>query len=51
MPVMDTVMNTVDPYSVPLEELDVSQPELFHHDTWQPWFARLRKEAPVQTYR
>ena len=30
-----------------LEEIDVSQPELFHRDIWQPWFARLRKEAPV----
>jgi cytochrome P450 len=33
--------------SVPLEEIDVSRPELFHNDTWQPWFARLRREAPV----
>lgn len=43
---MPTIDN-VDPNSVPLAELDVSRPELFHHDTWQPWFARLRKEAPV----
>ena len=40
-------IETVDPNSVPLEEIDVSQPELFRHDTWQPWFARLREEAPV----
>jgi cytochrome P450 len=33
--------------SVPLEEIDVSRPELFKNDSWQPWFARLRKEAPV----
>jgi cytochrome P450 len=32
---------------VPLEKIDVSRPELFRTDTWQPWFARLRKEAPV----
>jgi len=32
---------------VPLERIDVSRPELFRTDTWQPWFARLRKEAPV----
>ncbi len=31
----------------PLEEIDVSRPELFQTDSWQPWFARLRKEAPV----
>ncbi len=33
--------------NTPLEEIDVSRPELFHNDTWRPWFARLRKEAPV----
>ena len=33
--------------AVPLEELDVSRPELFRDDTWRPWFARLRREAPV----
>ncbi len=32
---------------LPLEQIDVSRAELFLHDTWQPWFARLRKEAPV----
>jgi cytochrome P450 len=31
----------------PLEEFDVSRPELFHQDKWQDWFARLRKEDPV----
>jgi cytochrome P450 len=30
-----------------LEEIDVSRPELFENDTWRPWFARLRREAPV----
>jgi len=33
--------------ATPLEQIDVSRPELFQNDTWQPWFARLRKEAPV----
>ena len=33
--------------AVPLEEIDVSRPELFQNDTWRPWFARLRREAPV----
>ncbi|MDG1231407.1 MAG: cytochrome P450 [Pseudomonadales bacterium] len=32
---------------VPLDEIDVSRPEIFLHDNWQPWFERLRKEAPV----
>jgi cytochrome P450 len=30
-----------------LERIDVSRPELFRDDVWQPWFARLREEAPV----
>ena len=32
---------------LPLEEVDVSQPALFAEDSWRPWFARLRREAPV----
>lgn len=31
----------------PLAELDVSRPELYENDTWQPLFDRLRQEAPV----
>ena len=31
----------------PLERIDVSKPEIFQNDTWRPWFARLRREAPV----
>ena len=33
--------------AVPLEEIDVSRPELYRDDSWQPWFARLRREAPL----
>jgi cytochrome P450 len=40
-------MNATDVDSVPLDEIDVSRPELFKNDTWQPWFERLRKEAPI----
>ena len=32
---------------IPLEKLDVSDPAIFQHDCWQPFFTRLRKEAPV----
>jgi cytochrome P450 len=32
---------------VPLAEIDVSLPQRFRDDTWQPWFARLRRDAPV----
>ena len=33
--------------AVPLEEIDVSRPELYRDDSWRPWFARLRREAPL----
>ncbi len=37
----------VDPYSVPLDEIDVSDAELFETDTHWGYFERLRKEDPV----
>jgi cytochrome P450 len=43
---MSTAVNQ-DVESTPLEEIDVSRPELFGTDSWQPWFASLRREAPV----
>jgi cytochrome P450 len=36
-----------DPWTVPLDDIDVSDPALYQNDTWRPWFARLRREAPV----
>ncbi|HNJ73614.1 MAG TPA: hypothetical protein PL081_00985, partial [Pseudomonadales bacterium] len=36
-----------DPYSIPLEDYDVSQPELFESNTMWGFFDRLRKEDPV----
>ena len=41
---MDMAM---DINSIPLEQVDVSNPSIFESDTWQPWFSRLRQEAPV----
>ena len=38
---------TADPYSVPLEAIDVSQAALFENDKHWPYFERLRKEDPV----
>ncbi len=32
---------------MPLEQVDVSRAKLFEQDSWRPWFARLRREAPV----
>lgn len=37
----------MDPYSIPLEELNPAQPELFQADQQYKFFERLRKEAPI----
>lgn len=42
-----SAIETQDVESQAIEDVDVSRPELFQTDTWQPWFARLRREAPV----
>ena len=31
----------------PIEEIDVGNPKLYQQDVWQPYFRRLRREAPV----
>jgi cytochrome P450 len=36
-----------DPYSIPLDEFDMSQPKLYQTDTAWPFFERLRKEDPI----
>ena len=33
--------------SLPLEQLDPSDPRIYYEDVWQPYFERLRREAPV----
>jgi cytochrome P450 len=33
--------------ATPLDEIDVSDPRLYQQDVWQPYFRRLRREAPV----
>jgi cytochrome P450 len=40
---------TVD--QLPLETLDVADPRLYQEDVWPPYFARLRREAPVHYCR
>ena len=37
----------VDPYSLPLEQIDPSEFALFYEDEIWGWFERLRAEAPV----
>ncbi len=36
-----------DPWTIPLAEIDVSNPALYETDSHWPWFERLRNEAPV----
>ena len=36
-----------DPYAIPLARIDVSNPRLYQTDVIGPYFARLRREAPV----
>lgn len=36
-----------DPYSIPLDQIDMSQPGLFQQNLHGAYFARLRKEDPV----
>lgn len=36
-----------DPYALPIEQIDVSHPQLFQDDTVGAYFERLRKQAPV----
>jgi cytochrome P450 len=33
--------------SLPLDQIDVSDPKLYQDDVWEPYFARLRCEDPV----
>jgi cytochrome P450 len=37
----------LEAYAMPLEDIDVSRPELYRSNTLWPYFERLRKEAPV----
>ncbi len=41
----------VDPreqaYGTPLDQIDVSNPNLYQQDIWRPYFERLRREDPV----
>ena len=54
---MSAVMNEYthmigkDPYSISLEDYDVSQRELYRSDTMWGFFDRMRKEAPVHYCR
>jgi len=40
-------LSVADPHSLPIADIDVSDPELYRTDTWRPVFARLRQEDPI----
>ncbi|MDE0063503.1 MAG: hypothetical protein OXP09_12885, partial [Gammaproteobacteria bacterium] len=40
-----------DPYSVPIEDFDLSNPHLFQQDAHWGYFERLRREDPVHYCR
>ncbi len=33
--------------AMPLDQIDVSNPQIYAEDAWRPYFERLRREAPV----
>ena len=45
---MATQLRAGDPAdTVEIAAIDVTDPGLYFHDRWRPWFARLRRDAPV----
>lgn len=44
---MNPMQTIPDARSIPLDEIDVSDPRLLEQDAWRPFFARLRAEDPV----
>ncbi len=44
---MNAPVNIENPWTMPLEAIDVSQPRLYQDDVWQDYFARLRRDDPV----
>jgi len=36
-----------DPWSMPLDQIDVADARIFQNDVWPGWFARLRRDDPV----
>ncbi len=44
---MAEAIRLVDPDTADLTTLDVSNPDLYQHNLWPQYFARLRRESPV----
>lgn len=47
MDVLPEIMSTSDAWSMPLDQIDVSDPKLYQQDIYHPYFERLRREDPV----
>jgi len=47
IPTHDPKQADVDPYTLPLDEINVANPFLFEANRQDAWFKRLRDEAPV----
>jgi cytochrome P450 len=43
----DTLDHAALAEQIPLDQIDVSDPKLYQDDVWQPYFHRLRRDAPV----
>jgi len=39
-----------DPWTMPIDQIDVSNAKIFVHDVWPDWFARLRRDDPVHFF-
>ena len=36
-----------DPWTIPLDQIDIADARIFQDDIWPDWFARLRRDDPV----
>ena len=36
-----------DPWTTPIDKIDVADPRIFQSDIWSDWFARLRRDDPI----
>ena len=44
---MNQAVELPDPWAIPIEQIDVSDPRLYEQDAWRPYFERLRRDDPV----
>jgi cytochrome P450 len=44
---VNQILDLPDALTMPLEDIDVSDPRLLEQDAWRPFFERLRREDPV----